>query len=73
MNREYDLFEMFPDGTALWRLTVTGRQEAIEVLHQLCTRTANEVRVMHLPTNTVIATANTPAAGRDTDSTPGQQ
>lgn len=74
MNQnEFDLFEIFPDGSAIWRHTVTGRQVAIELLQQLSARTENEVRVMHLPTNTVIATMNTPAAGKSTDSTPGQQ
>jgi hypothetical protein len=68
MNREYDLFEMFPDGTALWRLTVTGRQEAIDALQQFSTQTANEVRVMHLPTQTVIAAINTPANTNGTES-----
>jgi hypothetical protein len=33
MDSEYDLFEIFPDGSALWRHTVTGREEAIQKLH----------------------------------------
>lgn len=70
---EFDLFEIFRDGTALWRLTVTRREAAIEALHQLSTWTANEVRVMHLPSKTLIAAAmNTPADSRGKESTPGQ-
>jgi hypothetical protein len=58
VNREYDIFEMFPDGSALWRNTVTGRDEAIKRLQELSAQTANEVRLMHLPTQTVIAEMN---------------
>lgn len=72
MDRDYDLFEIFPDGSALWRHTVTGRDEAIKRLQELSVQTANEVRLMHLPTNTVTATANTPADGKDIDLMPGQ-
>lgn len=70
-DNEFDLFEIFPDGSAIWRLTVTGRDEALAVLQQLAARTGNEVRVMHLPTNSVIATMNAPADGKGTEPTPG--
>jgi hypothetical protein len=54
MDREYDRFEILPDGSALWRHTITG-QEAIKGLRELSAQTANEVRLMHLPSNTLIA------------------
>jgi hypothetical protein len=54
MDREYDLFEILPDGSALWRHTITGH-EAIKGLRELSAQTANEVRLMHLPSDTLIA------------------
>jgi hypothetical protein len=67
MDREYDLFEIFPDGSALWRHTVTGREEAIKRLQELSTQTTNEVRLIHLPTSTLIASLNVPSGGHGTD------
>jgi len=58
MERDYDLFEVLPDGTPMWREAVTGHDAAIRKLHELSARTTNEVRVMHLPTNTLIASKN---------------
>ncbi len=71
MDSEYDLFEIFPDGSALWRITISGHGEAIKRLGEYAAQTANEVRLMHLPTQTVIAALNTPADGKPTDSTAG--
>ncbi len=71
MDREYDVFEIFPDGSALWRHTVTGREEAIERLQQLSTQTANESAPHALAHQTLIAALNTPADGKPTDSTAG--
>jgi hypothetical protein len=67
MDSEYDLFEIFPDGSALWRHTVTGREEAIRRLQELSTQTTNEVRLIHLPTSTLIASLNAPSGGHGTD------
>lgn len=56
MGREqYDLFEIHPDGAAVWRDVVSGREQAVLKLRELSAATANEVRVIHLPTNTVVA------------------
>ncbi|MFZ3276862.1 MAG: hypothetical protein WA182_08145 [Candidatus Sulfotelmatobacter sp.] len=54
MDREYDLFEVFPDGSLVWRDSVTGHEKAIQRLRQLVEVTNNEFRVMHIPTNTLI-------------------
>jgi hypothetical protein len=70
MDREYDLFEIFPDGSALWRHTVSGHEEAIKRLRELSMQTTNEVRLMHLPTGTLIASLNAHSGGHATDSTP---
>jgi len=63
MEREYDLFEQFPNGDVLWRMTVIGHENAIQQLRELAATTYNEVRVVHLPTQSVIAVLN--RASRD--------
>jgi hypothetical protein len=55
MDRDYDLFEVFPDGSLVWRDSGTGREKAIRRLQELAKPTDNEFRVMHVPTNTLIA------------------
>jgi hypothetical protein len=55
MNRDYDLFEILPDGSPIWKELVTGHEEAIRKLQELAKQTTNEVRLMHVPTNTIIA------------------
>jgi len=60
VNREYDLFEVTPDGSPLWREAVTGHENAVQRLRELSAKTTNEVRVIHLPTDTVIAAMNAP-------------
>lgn len=55
MDREYDLFEVFPDGSLVWRDSVTGHEKAIRRLRELAAVTDNEFRVMHIPTNALIA------------------
>ena len=71
MDSEYDLFEIFPDGSALWRITISSHEEAIKGLREWSAQTANEVRLMHLPSNTLIAAMNTRVDGKPTDSTAG--
>ena len=62
MNREYDLFEILSDGAVLWRQTAAGRENALRKLGELSKRTSNEVRVMHVLSNTVIASTKGPRA-----------
>ena len=59
MNLEFDLFEIYPNGSPIWRDVVSGQAKAILKLRELSTKTANEVRLMHLPTNTIVAAMNT--------------
>jgi hypothetical protein len=56
MERTYDVFEKFADGTMLWRATVVGHEDAIRKLRELAEAGANEFCLMHLGTQTVIAT-----------------
>jgi hypothetical protein len=58
MEREYDLFEQFPNGDVLWRMTVTGHENAIQQLRELAATTSNEVRVVHLPTQAILGVMN---------------
>jgi hypothetical protein len=58
MNRVYDAFEVLPDGVMVWRATITGREDAIDRLQQVAKDSANEFRLMHIPSMTVIATIN---------------
>jgi hypothetical protein len=60
MNREYDIFEILPDGSPIWREVIIGHENAVRRLQELAGRTSNEMRVMHVPTNTIIASTNTP-------------
>jgi hypothetical protein len=61
MDRQYDIFEILPDGSPLWKATIAGHAKAISTLQQLAVQTENEVRVMHIGTNTFIASINAPA------------
>jgi hypothetical protein len=64
VEREYDIFEKYPDGSLLWRAAVTGRDQAAAKLHELAAQTANEVQMIHVSSKTVIAVLNAPQAKR---------
>ena len=55
MERDYDLFEVLPDGAVIWKETVSGHENAIRRLRELAEVTDNEFRIMHILTNTLIA------------------
>ena len=59
MDRSYDVFEIFPDGSMIWRASVAGLEPAVRKFKELSRGGANEFRLMHLPTHTVIATTKT--------------
>jgi hypothetical protein len=42
MNREYDLFEKFPDGSSLWRCCVPGLEGARLQLQELARKSKNQ-------------------------------
>jgi len=56
----YDLFEISPDGSAIWKAAVVGHEDAIQKLQELAAETTNEMRLKHVPTKTVIAAMNAP-------------
>jgi len=61
MNHTYDIFEVLPDGV-IWRAAVTGLQEATAALKKFAAESPSEFRLMHLPTNTLIAKLRSNAA-----------
>jgi hypothetical protein len=62
MEREYDLFEVLPDGAPMWRQTAAGRENALRKLTELSKQTSHEIRVMHVLSNTLIASTKEPRA-----------
>ena len=58
MDREYDVFEIFPDGTHIWRAFVRGLVDARARVVELSEGSQNEFYAIHTPTKEVVA--NTP-------------
>lgn len=58
MEQVYDIFEALPDGSLEWRECVDERHIAIARAGELAARSANEFRVMHLPTSSVVVVLN---------------
>jgi hypothetical protein len=58
MDREYDLFERFADGSVMWRACVRGIESAIAKLKELSSSSPNEHFAIHTPTKAVIARVN---------------
>ena len=58
MHREYDIFEVLPSGSEIWRMCAHGRQNAEEVLTILADQTANECYAIHIQTKEIIARVN---------------
>ena len=63
MEREYDLFEHLPNGDLLWRMRVSGHENAIRQLKELAATTSNEIRLVHWPTLAIIAVMNRASEG----------
>ena len=58
MQRTYDIFEKMPDGTIMWRGSIQGLEEAVRNLKELAARSLNEFQMLHLATQSLVATAN---------------
>ena len=65
MNREYDLFEKFPDGAPVWRQHVVGLLNAREMLKAIASTTLNECFVIQLPSKEIVARLNVKQAEDD--------
>jgi len=62
MDSVYDIFEIMPDGVLVWKCAVTGQDAALRELESLAMTCKNEIRVVHLSTNTVFASK--PSTGK---------
>ena len=58
MERTYDIFEKMPEGTIMWRDSVQGHEEAIRKLKELAACSLNEFQLIHLPSQSLVATVN---------------
>ena len=58
MERQYDLFEQFPDGEPMWRGHAVGLPSARQQLQELTRTTSNECFIVHLPTKEIVARLN---------------
>ena len=73
MDRNYDLFEILPDGSPIWKCAVAGHENAVQQLRELARHTTNELRIVHLSTNTIIAVLNAPPHSDGPHSSPQTQ
>ena len=55
MERTYDIFEVLPDGTRLWKAAVRGHEFAVQRMKSLAAKSPNEFLMMHIPTSAIIA------------------
>ena len=60
MDRDYELFEKFPDGSVFWRAFVPGLENALARLQELAGRSPNEHFAMYLPSKEIVGRANAP-------------
>jgi hypothetical protein len=58
MSHEYDSFEKYPDGSLIWRQVVCGQQNARNRLNEFSALGPNEFLLMHLSTDTLVASTN---------------
>jgi hypothetical protein len=58
MNREYDIFEKFSDGSVVGRDFVRGLETGRSKLDQLARRSKNEFFAIHTPTKDIAVRVN---------------
>jgi hypothetical protein len=58
MDRDYDIFECFEDGSIKWLDHVSGHDAAVARARTFAANSTNELRVIHLPTKSVVAVLN---------------
>lgn len=54
-SNKYDLFEISADGSPLWRCCVEGHAAALQEMDALAANCENEIRVVYLPTEVIVA------------------
>jgi len=55
VDREYEIFEKFPDGSHIWRAFVKGLIDARARVEQLSQTSPNEFYAIHTPTQEIVA------------------
>lgn len=55
MNRKYDLFEKFPDGSSLWRACVIGLEDTRLHMFDLARRSSNQFYAMNVGNGKIVA------------------
>ena len=58
MDREYDIFEIYPNGDMIWRECVAGLANARERLAELGRLSSNQFFATHTPTKEIVAQVN---------------
>lgn len=58
MDREYDIFEVHPNGDLLWRECITGLENARLRVATLGQQSGNQFFATHTPTQEIVARAN---------------
>lgn len=58
MDREYDIFEVYPNGELLWRVCVKGLENARLELAELGKQSGNRFFATHTPTKEIVAKVN---------------
>jgi hypothetical protein len=58
VDRDYDLFEILPNGVLLWRAVLSSRERGMKKLQELASISTNQFLLMDVPTNSVIASMN---------------
>ena len=55
MNRMYDLFEKFPDGSSLWRACVIGLEDTRQHMFDLARRSSNQFYAIDVASGKIVS------------------
>jgi hypothetical protein len=58
VDRQYDIFEIYPNGELLWHCCVTGLENARLKVEEFGRHSSNQFFATHTPTKEVVARAN---------------
>jgi hypothetical protein len=64
MDRDYDIFERFPDTSSRWRVRVHGTRHVATILEAQGKQTKNECDAINVRTREIIARVNDRVARR---------
>jgi hypothetical protein len=58
MDREYDIFEVYPNGDLIWQECVSGLENARRKVVELGAKSSNRIFATYTPTKEIVAQAN---------------